>query len=121
MAKTAEFPEIFRQLKALLAPYASQLAVTADAPDHYSLSTPAGPNATFFGAARIGKRYVSYHLMPLYVTPVLLDGISTELRRRMQGKSCFNFTALDAQALAELTILTQRGFASYRVAGRLTP
>ena len=47
---------------------------------------------TWFAGTRLGKRYVSYYLMPVYVEPSLLDGISPELRRRMQGKSCFNFT-----------------------------
>ncbi len=55
----------------------------------------------FFGAAVIKKNYVSFHLMPVYVHPDLLEGISDGLRKRMQGKSCFNFKALDEDTLAE--------------------
>ena len=61
----------------------------------------------WFGAVRIGKAYVSYHLMPLYMNPTLTGTISTALRKRMQGKSCFNFkTAPEPEILAELKRLT---------------
>jgi hypothetical protein len=66
--------------------------------------------ATWFGAVRRGKSYVSYYLMPVYADPRLLDDASPELRRRMQGKSCFNFTRIDEDSLAELTSLTARGY-----------
>jgi len=51
--------------------------------------------AVCFGAVRLGKNYVSYYLMPVYMTPALQKRISPELRKRMQGKSCFNFTEID--------------------------
>ena len=37
--------------------------------------------------------------MPVYGLPELLADISPELRRRMQGKACFNFTRVDERAL----------------------
>lgn len=49
----------------------------------------------FFGAVQTRKSFVSYHLMPVYEDPGLLDGISAALRGRMQGKSCFNFATHD--------------------------
>jgi hypothetical protein len=42
-----------------------------------------------FAGVRLGKAYVSFYLMPVYVEPKLLDGISPELKKRMQGESCF--------------------------------
>ena len=48
--------------------------------------------------------------MPVYVEPSLLDGISPGLRRRMQGKSCFNFAKVDEALFAELEDLTRAGF-----------
>ena len=55
----------------------------------------------------IGKAYVSYHLMPLYMNPMLTNTISSGLRQRMQGKSCFNFKVMPETALlAELKNLT---------------
>jgi hypothetical protein len=42
---------------------------------------------------QIKKNYVIYHLMPVYLNPGLLEGMSPGLRKRMQGKSCFNLPA----------------------------
>jgi hypothetical protein len=66
--------------------------------------------STWFAGTRLGARYVSYYLMPVYVQPSLLDGISPGLRRPMQGKSCFNFTKVDEALFAELGELTRTGF-----------
>jgi len=61
----------------------------------------------WFGAVKLGKVYVSYHLMPLYMNPSLVKTISPQLRKHMQGKSCFNFKVLpDAEAVEELRRLT---------------
>ncbi len=57
------------------------------------------------------KNYVSFHLFPVYMFPDLLDGISEELKARMQGKSCFNFRAPDAVLFRELAALTKEGLA----------
>jgi hypothetical protein len=45
----------------------------------------------WFGAVKLGKAYVSFHLMPLYMSPTLEKEISASLKKRMQGKTCFNF------------------------------
>lgn len=58
---------------------------------------------------KIGKRYVSYHLMCVYLEPGLLAGVSPELTRRMQGKSCFNFTKVDEVLFDGLEAMTARG------------
>jgi hypothetical protein len=64
----------------------------------------------FFGSVRVGKAYVSFHLMPLYMNEALTKTISTALKKRMQGKSCFNFTvAPEPEALSELKRLTEAG------------
>ena len=107
------FDEVHARLRALLEPYAPPLFVTADGPKGYTLDmAPEGQRdpSTWFGATRLGARYVSYYLMSVYVQPTLLDGISPELRRRMQGKSCFNFTKVDEPLFAELADLTRAGF-----------
>ena len=52
--------------------------------------------------------------MPVYAFPGLLKGMSPELKRRMQGKSCFNFTAMDEQLFGELSRLTDAGFQKFR-------
>jgi hypothetical protein len=70
----------------------------------------------FFGAVQIKKNYVSYHLMPVYVFPELLKDLSPSLKKRMQGKSCFNFKKVDQETLAELGQLTARGFEQFKQA-----
>jgi len=113
----ADFASVFSALKAVMAEYADQLHVATDEPQRYYLVTKSqswkgGP--MYFGAVIWGKAYVSYHLMPLYVCPELVKEIPPELKRRMQGKSCFNFRDLDEALFAELGNLTKSGVAHYR-------
>ena len=107
------FEAIHARLRSMLEPYARLLYVTADGPTGFGLDmAPEGERdpSTWFAGTRVGARYVSYYLMPVYVEPSLLDGISPELRRRMQGKSCFNFAKVDETLFAELEDLTRAGF-----------
>ena len=55
--------------------------------------------------------------MPVYLYPDLLDGISPALKKRMQGKSCFNFKQVDETLLAELESLTGKGFSRFQQEG----
>ena len=113
------FPAVFDRLKGVLQPFAASLVVKADTWDAFSLDAPpsaARPAGLFFGAVQVKQRYVSFHLMPVYVFPDLLDGLPDRLRKRMQGKSCFNVTAVDEPTLADLARLTAAGFERYRQA-----
>ena len=108
-----DFERLFERFKAVLAPYAARMHVSADDPRMFGVDmAPEGERdpSTWFAGTRLGKRYVSYYLMPIYVRPALLDGISPELRRRMQGKSCFNLTKVDETLLAEIEALTRSGY-----------
>jgi hypothetical protein len=119
-APMPDLAPVFQRLRAILTPYGDRLVVVHDTPERYYVDTThTMPNAKplFFGAASIGKRHVSFHLMPVYLFPDLLDGIPDALRSRMQGKSCFNFKAPDEALLAALADLTARGFERYREAG----
>jgi len=101
------------RLKALLAPYRDSLVVAADGPGGMTLELPTyrGQPWGFVAATRLGKRYVSYYLMGVYGDPALAANMSPELKRRMQGKSCFNFTRIDEALLAELADLTEKSIA----------
>jgi hypothetical protein len=88
MPGDARATALFDRLAAIFAPYRSNLIAKADKPRNLSLETPppmANPTGLFFGAVKMGKRYVSFHLMSVYVHPNPLQGISPELRKRMQG------------------------------------
>jgi hypothetical protein len=104
---------VYRRLKSILEPYGRRLHVTDERPTSYLVDVaPDGERnpTTWFGGVRLGKRYVSHYLMPVYVDPSLADTFSPELKRRMQGKSCFNFTAVDEGLFAELEALARNGY-----------
>ena len=116
-ATSADFTAVFDGLKNVMGAVACELRPTADEPRKYYLVTKAnswkgGP--MFFGAVMMGKSYVSYHLMPLYACPELVKTVSSDLKKRMQGKSCFNFRAPDEALFAELSELTKAGLEKYR-------
>jgi hypothetical protein len=116
----AELGPVFLSLRAIMAPYARQLDCTVDRDDEFSLDTKhvmKNGRPLWFGGVQVKKRYVSYHLMPVYVDPGLLAGISPDLKKRMQGKSCFNFTSLAPSLFDELAALTEAGFNEYRRKG----
>jgi hypothetical protein len=109
---------VYRRLRAILEPYGSRLYVTDERPMAYGIDaapeTERNPT-TWFAGVRLGKRYVSYYLMPVYVDASLAETISPDLKRRMQGKSCFNFSTVDEGLFAELESLTRLGYE--RIAG----
>jgi hypothetical protein len=43
-----------------------------------------------------------------------LTALSPDLKKRMQGKSCFNFKKIDKVLLGELAALTEAGYGSYK-------
>jgi len=96
---------------------------SAPAPDTSYLllgaATDKYPDGLLFGAVKLGKRYVSYHLMCVYLAPDLLGAMSPGLRARMQGKSCFNFSKVDAALFDELSEVTARGRDLYAARGWL--
>jgi len=110
MSPQTDFPLVFEQLKSILKPYAKNLTITADTSNGYSLDGPYSETyqkTLFFGAAQIKKNYVSFYLMPVYIFPDLLKGMSPELKKHMQGKSCFNFKKVETELFKELKQLTR--------------
>jgi hypothetical protein len=119
-----EFERIFHALRGILVDHAPRLVVVVDAPGRFHLDTgSAAPNGgpLFFASAQIKRNYVSFHLMPVYMHPALLVPVSPALRKRMQGKSCFNFKRLDPLLISELAALTRSGFDAFAEAGHLRP
>jgi hypothetical protein len=62
----------------------------------------------------MGKNYVSYYFMPVYMNAALQKRIPPELKKRMQGKACFNFSEVDPALFRQLADLTAAGFEGYR-------
>ena len=112
---------VFESLRGIFVDVLPKLHAAVDNGAEYTLNTLApSPLAQhkgaplFFGSVRKGKGYVSFHLFPLYTCPELRDGMSPELAKRMQGKSCFNFkTTPSTGQIAELKELTRAGMRAF--------
>jgi len=117
----ADFAAVFAALKPVFAKYEKRLTVKADTPIEYTLLTKTPSpypqhkgQPMFFGSVRLGKAYVSFHLMPVYMNPELAKSIPPALRKRMQGKTCFNFkTNPDSELIAGLKHLTDAAFKNW--------
>jgi hypothetical protein len=104
--------ETFKALKAIYSPIAKSMNVTHDTDSEYYLESKAPMykgRPMCFGAVRMGKGKVSFHMMALYCFPEMKKKISPELRKRMQGKQCFNFSKPDEKLFAELSRLAADG------------
>ena len=111
---------VFNELRSIMAPYAKVLDAKKDDDSELYLDTrhiQKNKKPLFFGAVQLKKSFVSFHLMPVYIKPELLDGISPELKARMQGKSCFNFTEVDKPLFKQLATLTKASLSSYKAQG----
>ncbi len=116
----SDLAPVFAALREIMAPHAARLQVTRDDDRELYVDTrhvQKNGKPLFFGAVQVKKAAVSYHLMPVYLQPDLLHGVSPALKARMQGKSCFNFRACEPDLFRELAELTQAGFASYQAKG----
>jgi hypothetical protein len=108
---------VYGQLRAILKPYASKLVTVTDSDFLYYLDTAhimKNKKPLFFGAVRRGRAYISYYLMPMVLYSDLARNVSPNLKKRMQGKSCFNFSGVDDKLFKELARLTKASFARYK-------
>lgn len=117
-------------MRGVLQKHAATLVVSEDTPTKYCLEAigPATLQA-WGGKARsaripvawveVGKSYVGYHLMGIAV-PSVQVGMTKDLKTRMQGKTCFNFTVADPTLLTELDSLTTASLTAFKKAGFTT-
>ena len=117
MSAAKDFQAVFDGLRNILKPYEEELTIKSDTPEAYYLDGPYSEKwkkELFFGSAQIKKNYVSFYLMPVYMYPELLKEISPELKKRMQGKSCFNFKKVEPALFEELAALTRKGAEKFK-------
>lgn len=106
---------VFASLKTVFSNVAPHLAVKTDESSEYSLVTKAPSpfpqhkgHPLVFGWVKVSKAYTSLHLMTL--TPQAVSMLSPALKKRMQGKTCFNFTSdPEPELIAELKKLAEAG------------
>ncbi len=118
MPKTNRFAQTFAALRAILEPHAKRMTVTVDEPGHYQLASPTMTDRVgrplFCASVEINRNYVSYHLVPVYTDKALRESLSASLKKRMQGKSCFNFTTVEPGQLKELAVVTRKGISGFK-------
>jgi hypothetical protein len=118
---TGDAVAVFAALRAVLAKHEKSLVVKDYEPGRYYLNTtkpnPRNQAEMFFGAVVVMKRSVSFHLMPVYAFPDMLKQATPELRKRMQGKSCFHFKTVEPALFRELDALTREGLERFKAAG----
>jgi len=126
---SGELSLVFSHLRDMLRKHSGGFTVHRDTSSNFGFEGPIGPATvkawkgkvrsptTPIAWTEIGKNYVSYHLMGVYGNPKLLEKTSAELRARMQGKSCFNFTKGVEVLFQELDRLTEESIAAMRRAG----
>jgi hypothetical protein len=108
---------VFTALRRLLESFRGNLAVQTDKPGNYHLEAPFilhRRKPLYFAGIRTGKNYVSFHLLYMYYNPAAQKALSPALRKRMQGKACFNFTVIDEACFAELGRLIGDGMKIYK-------
>lgn len=113
----SNFPQVFSALRDILKHHVGGLVVTEDTARCFRLEGgmhPTHKQPFPIAWVTVGKTYVSFHHMGVCACPDLLKSVSKELKARMQGKSCFNFTSTDPVLFAELEALTVRGFEAFR-------
>ena len=116
----AEVGAVFAELRKIMAPYAAKLNASKDDEVELYVDTrhiQKNKKPLFFGEVQVKKSYVSYHLMPVYLKPELMASASSELKARMQGKSCFNFSKSETILFKELAALTKASYGSYKEQG----
>src|SRR5947199_10705383 len=98
MANQNNLAPVFKRLKSICQAYAKRMDFAYDTDNYYLLNTRdimKNKQPLCFGGVRRGKNYVSVYLMSVYASPKEVQVMSPELKKRMQGKSCFNFKAVD--------------------------
>jgi len=117
-AEKPDLATVFAELREMLKRFTGKdLAVQTDKPGNYHLEDPSilhRKKPLYFAGVRTGKNYVSFHLLYLYFNPAALKAIPPALKKRMQGKACFNFTTIDEDCFAELGRLIADGLKIYK-------
>ena len=108
---------VFVELRERMLRASRGMNLAQDEPGNLVLKTtwnePGKKDPAWFGAVQLKKNYVSWHLMPLYAVPFVRDRVPPDLKKRMQGKSCFNFKKVEPELFDALEQLTAECAAAY--------
>jgi hypothetical protein len=116
--------ESFAALKVVLVAHSEGLRVTKDAATHFQLHT-AGPVEfegrklpnSYFAWLKEGKNDTALHFFPIYSHPQRFEDLPPKLRKKLTGKACFHFKAIDPEMLGAIAAMLERGREIYGGAG----
>jgi hypothetical protein len=111
--QSKQFDAVYARLCKLLGKHKDKLSVGIEKPGTVWMSVNGETyrgKPLYYAGVRMGKNYVSYHLVTVYMDKVKM---SPELKKRMQGKGCFNFASIDERLFGELDKLTTEGLKNY--------
>ncbi|MFX1350224.1 MAG: DUF1801 domain-containing protein, partial [Promethearchaeota archaeon] len=63
------------------------------------------------------KNYVSFYFSPIYSHQDLFTNISTDLKKVLKGKSCFNLKKTTPRLLKEIEDILKEGINKYKEIG----
>ena len=122
-ASPSDLTPVYARLRKLVEPHIGGLANLKDGEGEMNVDShdtaPNGAPLMFLGLST-RKKAVSVYLMPIYVNPELAEGISPELTKRRQGKSCFNFATIDDELFSELEKLIVASRKRWEKDGRIS-
>jgi len=75
------------------------------------------PQKTYIAGVIQQKNYVSFYFSPIYSHPDDFQDISSELKRFLKGKSCFNINKINSSVLKEIEVLLIKGINKYHEIG----
>ncbi len=116
---TNDLAEVYLRLRPILEPYIPEMVAMQDNERGLYLNTRSimkNKQPLFFASIAINKNYVSFHVFPVYMYPDLLDKVG-DLKKRMQGKSCFNFRKLSEEQVAGMRALVEAGHKRLKAEG----
>ena len=108
------FDETFDSLSRIMRKHATGFSIKTDEPGTFYVElATASPKAkpSFFGVVQTKKSYVSYHLMPVYEDPSLLNGVSEALRSKSRASlasTSRRWTPLCSKSWIRLLVNAQR-------------
>ena len=71
------------------------------------------PQPTYIAGVIQQKNYVSFYFSPIYSHPDFFKNISTDLKKFLKGKSCFNINKTTPQLLKEIEDILKVGINKY--------
>jgi hypothetical protein len=111
-----ELAAVEARLRAILVPYEDRLE-TASIYNIPTLRQPGANAHNWFAFVKPATRHVGFYLLPMHTFPVLREGLSPALAKRLTGKSVFTFPALDDALATELEGLVARAYEAYMSGG----